>query len=89
MQSYSALLCLLRLFLFIKNISILRVAIGAKDTHTAQTTISVVFVSEQVPCFVALFFCASVGFALREFFSFGHAFRCSECGLETERGRKL
>ena len=52
----------------IKNISILRVAIGAKDTHTAQTTISGAFVSEQVPCFVALFFCASVGVALREFF---------------------
>jgi len=52
----------------IKNISILRVAIGAKDTHTAQTTIYGAFVSEQVPCFVALSFCASVGFALREFF---------------------
>ena len=69
-----------------KNIPILRVAIGAKDTHTAQTTAKWSFVSVQVPCFFALFFCASVGLP-RRVFSLGHAFLCSECGLETERSK--
>ena len=51
----------------IKNISILRVAIGAKDTHTARTIKTVVRVRAS-PMLCCALFCASVGFALREFF---------------------